>query len=74
MWWIKLKDKEAYEDLMRKYGTEPRILRDDGDYIQVEFSQAALTTWIQAGYWFGGPPNIFVRTYKKCLTFFKNLL
>ena len=68
MWWIKVKDKETYEKLMIQSGSQPRIIQEDGEYLQVEFSQSALSVWVQAGYWFGDRPNFVVRLYKKFLT------
>lgn len=74
MWWIKKADQGSYESLMRQYGDGPHILREEGDYLFVEFCAAALQVWAQAGFWFGGSPNFLSGIYQKCLTFVKTML
>ena len=53
MWWIHKKDQASYEKLMRQEGAEPRILQEDGDNVQVVFTNGVLNIWQMCGYWIG---------------------
>ena len=74
MWWIKRKDLTVYENLMGQFGDKPQIIQEDGDYVMVLFSAAALQTWAQAGYWFGDRPTKLSGFFHKCLTLFRKVL
>ena len=51
--WIYQKNKKAYIDLMNMECGSPHILQETEDKLQVDFCQAAMQIWVQAGYWYG---------------------
>lgn len=52
--WIYQKNKDSYIMLMKsECNSEPRIHQETEDKLQVDFCDAAMRTWVQAGYWIG---------------------
>lgn len=50
--WIFQKDKNSYVSLMNEECGRPDILQEKEDKLQVNFCNAAMTVWAQAGYWY----------------------
>ena len=51
--WIYQKDKDAYINLMNEECGGPQILQQTQDKLQVNFCNAAMQVWVQAGFWYG---------------------
>lgn len=51
--WIYQKNKESYIGLMNEECGGPQILQETEDKLQVNFCNAAMQVWVQAGFWYG---------------------
>lgn len=57
IWWIKNKDVPLYKDLMHSEGHESYIRETTETCSLVGFTDSAMRTWVQCGYWYGGSPE-----------------
>lgn len=73
VWWIKKNDVPIYRDLMHKEGSEGHIYQTYQDFSQVDFTNSAMTIWVQSGYWYGGSPNALSGFYYKLKNSVKKL-
>ena len=46
------KDRANYESVMNQCCGGPRIIEDLGDTLRVDFCSAAMSMWVQAGFWY----------------------
>ena len=51
--WIYKKDEASYRSVMDAECGGPSILQEKDDKIQVDFCDAAMRDWVNAGYWYG---------------------